>query len=181
MAEKPQDKQWQDWAAAAQGGNKQAYRRLLSALGPYIRNLVAPSLANPDGAEEIMQETLLSVHKSLKTYDPAKPFKPWLLAIVNFRKTDYLRKHYTARQNSKTSLEDPDFLREHVTRPDYAGEWKDMKEALATLPRRQRHIFCLTKIKGYTAQEVAIMLNMNISAVKVSAHRSARKLRELLG
>lgn len=171
--------QWRDWAALAQKGDKKAYARLLTELSPYIRNFVIGSLSNPDAAEDIMQEVLISVHKSLKTYSADRPFKPWLIAIINFRRTDYLRKHYNKRQNKKTDLDDVGFQKIHVTNPTHAGELKDIEAALGTLPKKQRRIFEMMKIHGFTAKEVAKELDMSVSAVKVSAHRTQKKLQDI--
>lgn len=176
-----QTQQWQEWAIAAQGGDKRAYTLLLQSIAPYIRNVVIGSLANPTAAEDIMQEVLISVHKSLSTYQPDRPFKPWLMAIVNFRRTDYLRKHYAQRRDKTTTTdENYEFESSNVTNPAHAGELKDIENALASLPEQQQRIFKMIKIEGYSAQEVANEMNMNESAVKVSAHRAMKKLQGLL-
>lgn len=171
---------WTDYAILAQSGDKKAYNDLLREIAPFIRNYILKSLANPDWADDITQEVLLSVHKSLKTYSPDRPFRPWLMAIINFRRTDYLRKHYNARQNKQTTLDDYDFQTLHVTNPDHAGEYKDVEKALSSLPEKQRKVFEMIKIQGYTAKEVANEMDMSVSAVKVSAHRTMLKLRDIL-
>lgn len=176
-----QSDEWQEWAIAAQNGDKKAYSKLLSALAPYIKNVIIKSLSNQDAAEDIAQEVLISVHKSLSSYQPDKPFKPWLSAIINFRRTDYLRKYYAQREDKKAVTDDnPEFLAANVTNPNNAGELKDIEAALETLPEQQRRIFKMIKIQGYTAQEVANEMDMNESAVKVSAHRTMKKLQGLL-
>lgn len=171
---------WQDWAIAAQEGNASAYNNLLREIAPFIRNSLVGGLANPDWADDITQEALISVHKSLKTYSPERPFRPWLMAIVNFRRTDFLRKHYNSRSDKQTPLDDLEFQKMHVTNPDHAGEYKDIENALQTLPEKQRKVFELMKIQGYTAQEVANQTGMSVSAVKVSAHRTMNKLKVIL-
>ena len=171
---------WNAWAAAAQAGDKAAYTRLLRDTIPYIRTVVMPGLANADWADDIVQEVLISVHKSLKTYDPALPFKPWLTAVAKFRRTDFLRRHYSARGHRQSSLEDPAFLSQHVTDDAMAGEWKDMEAALARLPKKQRTVLELMKIQGLTAQEVANKTGMSVSAVKVSVHRSMHRLKAMV-
>ncbi|NCO03144.1 MAG: sigma-70 family RNA polymerase sigma factor [Alphaproteobacteria bacterium] len=173
--------QWQEWAAAAQKGDKKSYNKLLTAIAPYIRNIVMPSLSHADAADDVMQEVLISVHKSLNTYDPSKPFKPWLSAIINFRRTDYLRKHYAKRDDQKTTLDHPEFIAQNVTNMGHAGELKDIENALSDLPKKQREIFQLIKIEGYTAEEVAEKMDMKVSAVKVSAHRTFKRLKGVLG
>jgi RNA polymerase sigma-70 factor (ECF subfamily) len=173
--------EWSLLAKAAQGGDKRAYRQLLSEIAPYIRNILIPSLANPDAADDIAQEVLLSVHKSLNTYSADRNFKPWLSAIINFRRTDYLRKYYSKRDDQKTSLDHPEYISQNVTNSGHAGELKDIEGALAELPEKQRTIFQLMKIEGYTAEEVANKMDMNVSAVKVSAHRTTKRLKGALG
>lgn len=172
---------WQDLARKAQGGDRKAYSRLLADISPYIRNVLIGHVADPEWIEDIAQEILISVHKSLRTYDPDKAFKPWLGAIIKFRRTDFLRKHYRARGDKQTSLETLDFQKEYVTKPEHWGELKDVEKALEALPKKQRKIFELMKIQGYTAQEVASQTGMSVSAVKVSSHRTIQKLKKALG
>lgn len=178
--QKPRSENWKDWAVAAQNGDTKAYNKLLKDIAPFTRNYLLPRLADPDWAEDITQEVLISVHKSLKTYSGKKPFRPWLMAIINFRKTDFLRKHYAARQDKQTTLDDSEFKTAHVTDPQHSGEYKDVEQALESLPPKQRKIFELMKIQGYTAGEVAEKMKMNVSAVKVSSHRAMQKLKHKL-
>jgi len=137
-------------------------------------------VVNPDWADDITQEVLISVHKSLKTFSGDRSFTPWLMAIINFRKTDFLRKHYSNRGDKQATMNDAEFLSSHVTNPTHAGEYKDIEAALETLPTKQRKVFEMMRIQGYTAQEVANEMNMSVSAVKVSAHRTAGKLKNIL-
>lgn len=174
-----QDEKWKHLALQAQGGDKKAYGLLLQELSSYVRNFIVGGLANPDWADDITQEVLISVHKSLRTYSADRPFKPWLIAIINFRRTDFLRKHYNKRQNMQTDLEDANFQKTHVTNPDHAGELKDIEAILGTFPDKQRKVFEMMKIQGYTAQEVADEMGMSVSAVKVSAHRTQNAIKSM--
>lgn len=181
MSTSSEAEQWQKWAAQAQSGSKHAYSNLLKALYPFIRNVLYKSLSQNDAAEDIAQEVLISIHKSLDSYAPDRPFKPWLMSIVNFRKMDYLRKYYAQRQDKTSTVEsNPEYIAQNVTNPDHLGELKDVEVALATFPAKQQDIFRKIKIEGYTAQEVANELNMKESAVKVSAHRTMKKLQGML-
>jgi len=81
----PED-QWSLLAKAAKNGDKKAYRQLLTEITPFIKSVTAPSLANADWVDDLSQNILISVHKSLATYGPERPFKPWLLAIINSKR-----------------------------------------------------------------------------------------------
>ena len=172
---------WKELAAQSQNGDKRAYNQLLSELVPYIRMQISGSLANPDWVDDIIQEILISVHKSLGSYSADRPFKPWVNAIIQFRKTDFLRKHYKNKNVKEASQQNADTFANNVTQNEYAGELKDIEQAMEKLPEKQQKIFRLMKIEGYSAAEVAKEMDMTVSAVKVSAHRTAGKLKDMLG
>lgn len=174
-----QDK-WQEFAGEAQAGNKRVYAQLLSELAPYIKMRIGGGLANPDWTEEIIQDVLISVHRSLDSYSPDRPFKPWVNAIIHYRKTDFLRKHYRNKELNQASQNNAKIFEENVTNNVHAGELKDIEEALQKLPVKQQQIFKFLKIEGYSSAEVAQKMGMSISAVKVSSHRTVKKLESLL-
>jgi len=171
---------WHALACRAQNGDKSAYNAFLKDIGAFAKNYLARSVASDDWVEDISQEVLVSVHKALGTFNKERPFTPWLMSIISFRRTDYLRKHYRERQNEKTSLDNPEYLKSAVTNPVIAGEYKDMEAALATLPRQQQNVLKMVKLEGYTASEVAEKTGMSVSSVKVTTHRALKKLEGLI-
>ena len=175
------DEQWNVWAAQSQAGDKKAYRQLLQDITPFIKSVIYNSLANPDWVDDLTQNILMSVHKSLNTYSPERPFKPWLMAIINFRHKDFLRAHYAKKHDKQAPFDEAILEKQYVTNPTHAGEYKDIEKAMAELPAKQRKVFRLMKIEGYSAKEVAEKMDMSVSAVKVSAHRTTNKLKERLG
>ena len=100
-------------------------------------------------------------------------------AIINFRKTDYLRQHYAQRENMKLSLDDPD-TPDYLVISGHNGSTKDIEDAFDALPDQQKKVVELMKIKGYSAEEVSKKTGMSVSAVKVSAHRALQKIRDRL-
>ncbi|MGH1456167.1 MAG: sigma-70 family RNA polymerase sigma factor [Alphaproteobacteria bacterium] len=176
-----EDGEWSELAALSQSGDKRAYAKLLALLYPYIRKILAGGLANNDWLEDITQDVLISVHKSLHTYSPDRPFKPWIKAIIQFRKTDFLRTHYRKQNIAADVKVENNVFDEDVTyQPNY-DELKDISAAISSFPEKQQQIFKLMKIEGYTAKEVAEQMDMSESAVKVSAHRTTAKLKKKLG
>jgi len=96
-----------DWAilmAHAQVGDQNAYRRLLQEIAPYIRSLVVRSQRDGADIEDAVQDVLLTVHAVRHTYDPARPFGPWLVAIAYRRIADRLRRRgrTSARETTLT-------------------------------------------------------------------------------
>ncbi len=88
------EKTWADLMSRSQKGDKAAYNKLLSSIYPYIKNFLRSGIADQSALDDIVQEVIISVHHSMNTYDATRSFKPWLHAIINYRRLDYLRKHY---------------------------------------------------------------------------------------
>lgn len=162
----------------AQTGDTKAYHALLTACLPLIHKIVRAKISDTDLHEDIVQEILISIHRAKHTYDTTQPFKPWLYAICRFRITDALRTLYKTKDNVATedlTLELPD-IHPSVTKQVEDNEL--IRKMMATLPEKQRNILLLMKMEGRSAAEVALAMRMSVSAVKVSAHRAIKALKE---
>ena len=84
---------WSQWMAAAQGGDQAAYARLLRDIVPFVRALASRRHRAPDRVEDVVQDVLLTVHRVRHTYDPSRPFRRWLGAIVERRSIEIGRAH----------------------------------------------------------------------------------------
>lgn len=173
---------WNVLAAAAQSGDKRAYQQLIKELIPYARAVLSGALAHTEWADDIVQDMLISMHKALPTYDPARSFKAWVTTILHYRKADFLRKVYASKSQENQSFEDlvEKNAAPHVTIGDHHAEYTDIEKALLSIPDKPRAVFVLSRLEGYSAQEVAKIKNMSVSAVKVSVHRTAKRLKEIL-
>ena len=169
---------WDELAVRAQSGDKEAYHRLLSALVPYVRNIITPGLANQDWVDDLLQDILMGVHKSLARYMPGQPFRPWLNAIIRYRRAEFINQYYASHGHMKASLDDAEERGADTFKWLHAIE--DIERALEKLPQQQREVFRLVRIEGYSVKEVAEKTGMSVAAVKVSAHRGAAKLKGLL-
>jgi DNA-directed RNA polymerase specialized sigma24 family protein len=80
---------------AAQAGDAQAYAALLRTLTPKLREIISNQrrFLQPSDIEDLVQDVLLSVHAVRATYDPQRPFMPWLLTIVQNRLADAARRY----------------------------------------------------------------------------------------
>jgi RNA polymerase sigma factor (sigma-70 family) len=66
-------------------------------MAPYLRALAARCFKAPGDIEDAVQDVLLTVHAVRHTYDPGRPFGPWLVAIANRRIIDRLRRQMRDR------------------------------------------------------------------------------------
>ena len=78
---------------AAQGGDTQAYVLLLKEITPRLRQIVRGQrrFLKSEDIEDIVQDVLLSLHAVRATYNPQRPFMPWLIAITRNRLADAAR------------------------------------------------------------------------------------------
>lgn len=74
--------QWTMLMARAQDGDREAYRTLLTEIEPYVRSIAIRYLNSSSDLEDAVQDVLMTVHSIRQTYDPNRPFGPWLVAIA---------------------------------------------------------------------------------------------------
>ncbi len=167
--------------AQAQGGDRVAYRMLLDRLVPLLRRFVARQLRNPSDVDEVVQDTLLTVHTARHTYDPSRPFLPWLIAIARRRVIDRLRKQgrgsaleVDIAAYAETFLVEPANLSE--------GDWspRALQEAIDALPEVQRQAVTMLKLKEMSLKEASVASGFTVAALKVATHRAIKRLRDRL-
>ena len=180
-ADKSQDAVWAGLMQAAQDGDRQCYEQLLHAVSPFIRALARRHCRNPADVEEMVQDTLLTVHRIRHTYDPARPFSPWLAAIASRRIIDTVRKRSRV---SRHELPDPDAETFAVPATNNDVELvrseQEVAELLSTLPARQRVALEALKLKEMSLVEASAASGQSISALKVNVHRALKSLRALV-
>lgn len=168
--------------ASAQQGDHGAYDTLLRLLAQEARGFVGRRVGWADWVEDVVQETLLTIHRVRRTYDPSRPFAPWFYAIVNSRLIDTLRsrKRVTTREVAdEASLEAQAAPDPHG---DHRGDVREvLAKAVAALPRVQREVVSLMKYEDLSVREVALRLGMSEAAVKATAHRGYKVLRVAVG
>jgi RNA polymerase sigma-70 factor, ECF subfamily len=172
---------WSRLMAQTQDGDREAYRRLLEDITPYLRVLAARCFSQPSDIEDAVQDVLLTVHMVRHAYDPKRPFGPWLVAIANRRIIDRLRRE-TRQKAREVALS-----AEHETFPELAANLDEklsedaaLNEAMATLPPEQRQAVTLLKLHEMSLTEAAVASGRSVAALKVATHRAIKTLRSLL-
>jgi RNA polymerase sigma-70 factor (ECF subfamily) len=168
--------------ARAQDGDQAAYRQLLYEISGYLRALVSRSVRNPADLEDTVQEILLTVHAVRHTYDPGRPFGPWLVAIAHRRIVDRLRRQgRSSRREISLEPEHETFAGPDTNLAETAGNQRALREAIARLPEGQRQAINLLKLKEMSLKEAAAASGISIAALKVATHRAVKSLRKMLG
>lgn len=147
--------------ACAQAGDREAYRVLLDAAHAWLRRNFACRVALSQ-LDDLVQDTLLSVHRKRASYDPARPFLPWLAAIARYRWVDHLRRAY--RDQADELLDDACLIDEE---PAIAARIS-LDRLIAHLPSGQAEAIELVKVAGHSVEEASQMTGQSVSLVKVN-------------
>lgn len=158
--------------ANAQKGDKPSYRALLDQCGRWLRRYFAHRLP-PALIDDIVQETLISLHRKRASYDPSRPFLPWLAAIARYRWVDALRKI-----RDTVEIEETDAVTDNASGAVIAR--LSLERLMDNLPAAQAAAITLTKVEGCSIAETARLCGQSEAAVKVNIHRGIKKLRVMI-
>lgn len=179
------------WMAAAQRGETEAYEALLVSLLAPLRGFVYRRGVEGGTVEDLVQEILLLLHRARLTWNPGRPFEPWLWAIARNATTDALRRQGRHRRHTRGAgteqverLADGDPEQGPAPSPEQRLVERELPaelvEALAGLPDAQREAVVLLYVEQFSVAEAARRAGVSANALKVRAHRGSRALRAAL-
>ena len=157
----------------AQGGDRLCYSTLLSECEKWLRRYFARKI-NAAAIDDLVQETLISVHRKRASYDPERAFLPWLAAIGRYRWIDSLRRIYRHEH---------DQLYEDMVAEPQDGDVTarvSLERLLGMIPAKQAEVISLVKIEGLSIIEAAAKTGQSESLVKVNIHRGLKKMSALI-
>jgi RNA polymerase sigma-70 factor (ECF subfamily) len=173
------------WMAAAQAGDHAAYEALLRDCVGVIESVARRRGVSADRIDDVVQDTLLTVHRARQTYDPARPFTAWLRVIAERRAIDLMRK--TGRHRVR-EVHAPLAYEQHADegaagpRTAYGAEPKGrLGDAVADLPPRQREAVQHLVLQERSLAEAAAATGRTKLSLKVNLHRALKSLRARLG
>jgi RNA polymerase sigma-70 factor, ECF subfamily len=161
------------WMERAQRGDAEAYRLLLESISRDLRGFLRSRIRDPAETEDVLQEVLLTVHRARHTYDPARPFEPWVYAIARNAAVNWFRSSRTRRRLEDATAAEREAAGESLG--DVA-----LEDALGILPDNQREALEMVKIEGLSMAQAARRAGVSEGALRVRIHRAYRALRERL-
>lgn len=157
----------------AQGGDRRAYAVLLNEASRWLKRYFARR-SSPGSLDDLVQDTLLAVHRKLASYDPDRPFLPWLAAIARYRWVDHLRRIYRAAEvglPEDISIESEE---------DAIGARISLESLFGLLPPGQARAIELVKIEGHSVAEASRHCGQSEPLIKTNIHRGLKKLAALI-
>lgn len=173
----------------AKAGELKAFEALMNRYEKKVYGIAYRMTGNRQDAEEVLQETFLSVYKSLNRFKGKSSFSTWLYRIAVNAALMKLRKKrvQTVSLDEPLTSDDGNHLRREVvdwSTPEELVERKRLMEvvhkAIDSLPDTYRVIVLLRDGEGLSNSEIARILKMSVPAVKSRLHRARMHLRSKL-
>jgi RNA polymerase sigma-70 factor (ECF subfamily) len=182
-------------ALQAEGRHAEARERYAELVGRHQRRasrIAFHYVRDAAEADEAVQDAFVKAYSHLSTFREELPFEVWFTRILINGCLDRIKAR-TRRERWVTSMPDgPGGERDFAERTPGRGPTpedvllsrerrKQLAEAIAKLPNRQRAVLMLSHYEGCTSREVSALTGLNESTVRVHLFRAVRKLRALLG
>lgn len=171
----------------ARSGEPGALEELLEAYQPRILRFGMKMCRDRSDAEDVLQETLLAMARSLRDFKGASSLSTWLYAIARSfcikkrRRSRFAPELVSLEGGAQARVEQvPD------AEPDPERQLSDrrlaaaLERAIATLTPAYREVLVLRDVEGLSAAEVAEVTGLNVGAVKSRLHRARKAVREEL-
>lgn len=177
----------------ARTGDYAAFESLVSKYERRVYGLAMRIVGRRHDAEEVVQQTFLSVVEHLAEFRQEATFYTWLMRIATNHALALLRKR-TVRAAAPLESGDRGEGYADVPHPDFIAPWREtpdqiaarretqelLAQALAELDEKYRVVFVLRDVEGLSTAETAAALDITESNVKVRLLRARLMLRERL-
>lgn len=130
-------------------------------------------------AEDLVQEVFLRVLKYRASYRDEARFLAWLYRIARNARIDHFGRRETALPLSGEALQTPAVEPGPEGQLEQAGEAGRLRAALLKLRADRRELLILARYQGMTHEDIALLLGIEVGAVKVRVHRALKELREI--
>ena len=172
------------------GGDTNAFEVLVHRYSRLVAGIVGKHI--PRGrVDEVAQDAFVEGFRSLSSFSQTGPFGHWMAKIAARCCHDFWRKHHRKKEvlagdlsqgaqdwmdNLMAVQSDETFERESAA----AEAIEILDHALARLSAKDRMVVTLVHLEGLPVKEAAVLLDWSVTAVKVRAHRSRKKLRRII-
>ncbi len=162
--------------ARARAGDEEALEALFRAFETPVYNLARRMLRNAEDAEDVVQDPVLEIVRSIKQYRGEGHLGGWIRQIAASKALMRIR-----REQVRVAEELQDELVGRVGHAGSVGAGIDLERAFETLSETSRAVVWLHDVEGYTHEEIAEMMGKTVSFSKSQLARAHTRLRRELG
>jgi RNA polymerase sigma-70 factor, ECF subfamily len=174
-----------DWIRRAKNGDISSYQKVYNLFARKVLNFIHRMVNSIEEAEDLTQETFISVYQKLGTLKDDDRFEPWLFRIAR----NFVYQSYRVRQPGtiSTDIVDEDGqplnqLADARKNPDEEFQSRELDEVvakvIASLPEKYREVFVLSAVRRFSYQQVAEIIGRSLPSVKTDIHRARLEVRK---
>ncbi len=169
-------------------GDEAAFRQIVEF---YLKRVVNTSyrfVFNHEDAEDIAQDVFVEVFQSITSLREKATLSSWIYKITVAKSLDFIRKKKRKKRFGDLQRifgvadDSPDLPAPGYFPPDEILENKERKQALLLaldkLPENQRVAFTLSKVEGYSYQDITDIMGLTLPAVESLIHRAKNNLKK---
>lgn len=182
------DRQERQWVAAAQGGDPDAFRRIVELYRDRLYTFLLRLVRHHEEAEDLAQETFVRAWRHLADYNSRWAFRSWLFTLARNLALNTLRRPRATIVSIEAGEMDGQLglaLAATTASPADQAAVREQKrrlsQALGQLSAQAAMVFTLFYQEGMAIAEIAQTVGMTAGAVKVALHRARERLRRRLG
>ena len=169
-------------------GDSTSFALLLERHRAPVIHFLFRMVQNQPVAEELAQEVFLRVYRSRATYEPTAKFTTWLFRIATHLALNWIRDRKSEKAQESLDQDMPDGVARQISdrRPNveqrllYEARLLEVRQAIETLPAKQRAAVLMHKYEGMEYSQIAASLNCSESAIKSLLFRAYEALRARL-
>ncbi|HEY5955133.1 MAG TPA: RNA polymerase sigma factor [Polyangiaceae bacterium] len=173
-------------AEAAMGryanGDDAAFAEVYDALAPRVHAFLVRQTRDRMRADDLLQQTLLRIHRKRGSYLMGSPVLPWAIAIARRLFIDDMRRRKCDALTTARSVQDEDRLAAGA--PDEELQSREtawiVEAELSRMPETHRTAFELLRVDGLTHVEAAEVLGTTVMAVRLRAFRAYQAIRNAI-
>ena len=156
---------------------REAQHSLYKLFYGYGMSIAVRYVKDENEAISVVNDAFMKVYKSIKGFDPERPFKPWFRRIVVNTSLNHIQKQSKFKVESNIESANEVAAREEILSQINYQELVAMVQSLGV---GYRTVFNLYVIDGFKHEEIAKTLGITVSTSKSNLSRARQKLRELL-
>jgi RNA polymerase sigma-70 factor, ECF subfamily len=169
-------------------GDEAAFAELYDAIAPRLLGFLHKATRDAFAAEDLMQQTLLQMHRARGLFIRGAPVLPWAFAIARRLMTDRARRRRVEQRLFSEAPADDDRIADASTGATPMADdvlharrlARRLQQRIEALPELQRTAYRLLQQEGLSLKKAAEVLGTSVTAVKMRAHRAYLALRAVL-
>ena len=169
---------------------QELFSDLISKCGDAAYNFALRLSGNESDAQDLVQQSFLKAFENIKSFDPSKPFQPWLNTILHNLYVDQVKRYersHVVSLDAPSPVEDgcwsdllPDSILTPLEQMTQAEIESTVQGALGKLDLGFRTPIILSDIEHLSYEEIAKIMDCPVGTVRSRIHRGRRILRKKL-